>query len=436
MLGSMRVAALVAGALIVSACSTIVPPSGGAPVVRPAGATPRPPITASPGQSVSGGTATGERAAAPTPAVPGTTIAAAAAPASATNAVAAGVVAGRDVASLGLTPENATRALIAFRLSCPSVQRRNDTSGLTQGTDWAAPCAAARDWVDSDALRFFATNFRTIQVADGRGHATGYYEPEIAGSRTRSAAYSQPIYAVPPDLVEVDLGQFSDTLTGKRIRGRVEGGRFVPYASRAQIDGGALAGRNLEIAWAADPVEFFFLQVQGSGRLRLPDGSVMRIGYAGQNGHDYVGIGRVLRDRGALAAGEATMQGIVGYLHRQSDGGMAVMQENPSWVFFRELTGPGPLGSLGVPVTARASVAADPAYIPLGAPVFLAFDRAEANGLWIAQDTGGAIKGANRYDTFWGAGDEARAIAGGMSARGAVLILLPNASVARLTSGG
>lgn len=346
------------------------------------------------------------------------------------------MVAGRDVASLGLTPENATRALIAFRLSCPSVQRRNDTSGLTQGTDWAAPCAAARDWVDSDALRFFATNFRTIQVADGRGHATGYYEPEIAGSRTRSAAYSQPIYAVPPDLVEVDLGQFSDTLTGKRIRGRVEGGRFVPYASRAQIDGGALAGRNLEIAWAADPVEFFFLQVQGSGRLRLPDGSVMRIGYAGQNGHDYVGIGRVLRDRGALAAGEATMQGIVGYLHRQSDGGMAVMQENPSWVFFRELTGPGPLGSLGVPVTARASVAADPAYIPLGAPVFLAFDRAEANGLWIAQDTGGAIKGANRYDTFWGAGDEARAIAGGMSARGAVLILLPNASVARLTSGG
>ena len=435
MRGSMRVAALFAGALSISACSTIVPPSGGAPVVRSAGATPRPPVAANPGQSAAGG-ATGERASAPTPTVPGTTIAAAAAPATATNAVAAGVVPGRDVASLGLTPENATRALIAFRVSCPSVQRRNDTSGLTQGADWAAPCAAARDWVDSDALRFFATNFRTIQVADGRGHATGYYEPEIAGSRTRSAAYPQPIYAVPPDLVEVDLGQFSNTLTGKRIRGRVEGGRFVPYASRAQIDGGALAGRGLEIAWAADPVEFFFLQVQGSGRLRLPDGSVMRIGYAGQNGHDYVGIGRVLRDRGALAAGEATMQGIVGYLHRQTDGGMAVMQENPSWVFFRELTGAGPIGSLGVPVTARASVAADPAYIPLGAPVFLVFDRAEANGLWIAQDTGGAIKGANRYDTFWGAGDEARAIAGGMSARGAVLILLPNASVARLTNGG
>lgn len=310
--------------------------------------------------------------------------------------------------------------------------RRADTSGLTQGADWAAACAAAARVEQGRARAFFATHFRAVQVGDGRGFATGYFEPEIAGSRTRRAGYEHPVYAVPPDLVEVDLGQFSPTLTGRRIRGRVEGTRFVPYHDRAAITGGALTGRGLEIAYVADPIEFFFLQVQGSGRLRLPDGGVMRIGYAGQNGRDYVGIGRLLRDRGALQSGEASMQGIIGYLRRQPDGGTAVMNENPSWIFFRELTGAGPLGSLGVPVTGRASVAADPAFVPLGAPVWLAMDRAEATGLWVAQDTGGAIRGSNRFDTFWGAGDEARAIAGGMSSRGAALILLPTVSAERL----
>jgi membrane-bound lytic murein transglycosylase A len=344
------------------------------------------------------------------------------------------VTAGRDVSSIGLTPEMASRALVAFRLSCNSVTRRADTSGLTQPGDWAAACAAAPGWTDSDAIRFFATHFRTVQVGDGRGLATGYYEPEIVGCRARSAQCQVPVYGVPADLVEVDLGLFSNNLTGKRIRGRVDGSRFVPYFDRTAIDGGALAGRNLEIAWAADPVEFFFLQIQGSGRLRMADGSVMRIGYAGQNGRDYVGIGRLLRDRGVLQPGEASMQGLMSYLRRQPDGGASVMRENGSWIFFRELTGAGPLGALGVPVTGRASIAADPAFIPLGAPVFLTMDRPEASGLWIAQDTGGAIRGANRVDTFWGAGEEARTIAGGMSARGTALLLLPTASVERLTA--
>ena len=195
---------------------------------------------------------------------------------------------------------------------------------------------------------------------------------------------------------------------------------------------GALAGRGLEIAWAADAGEFFFLQIQGSGRLRLPDGQVIRIGYDTQNGHDYVGIGRLLRERGALQPGQTSMQGILDYLRADPVRGAAVMRENPSWVFFRELTGPGPLGALGLPVTPRASVATDPKFVPLGAPIFLSMDRAEPNGLWIAQDTGGAIKGANRVDTFWGAGPEARAIAGGMAARGSALLLLPKASAARL----
>ena len=311
--------------------------------------------------------------------------------------------------------------------------RRADTSGLTQSGDWDGPCAAARGWNDADAARFFTEQLRAVQVGDGRGQATGYFEPEIAASRTRSSRFSTPVYGVPADLVEVDLGQFSATLTGKKIRGRMENGRLVPYFDRAAIDGGVLAGRGLEIAWAEDAIEFFFLQIQGSGRLRLPDGSVMRIGYANQNGHDFVGVGRLLLARGALPAGGVSMQSIMTHMRAQSDGGAALMRENPSWIFFREVTGPGPLGSLNLPVTGRASVAADPAYIPLGAPVWLALDRAEPNGLWIAQDTGGAIRGANRVDTFWGAGAEARAIAGGMNARGAVLLLLPRISVERLT---
>ena len=272
-----------------------------------------------------------------------------------------------------------------------------------------------------------------MQIGDGKAFATGYYEPEIHGSRERRPGYEVPIYGKPNDLVEVDLGLFSDTMKGKRIRGRVEGQNFVPYYDRTAIEEGALDGRAPVIAWAADPVEMFFLQVQGSGRLRLPDGGVMRIGYAGQNGRDYTGIGKLMRDRGLLAAGQASMQGIMAYLREHPEEGRAIMRENKSFVFFTELKGAGPLGAMGHPVTGWTSVAADPAFVPLGAPVFLSMDRTDATGLWVAQDTGGAIKGANRFDTFWGAGDDARAIAGGMSARGTAWLLLPVGTVARLS---
>ena len=161
----------------------------------------------------------------------------------------------------------------------------------------------------------------------------------------------------------------------------------------------------------------------------------MRLAYANQNGREYVGIGRLLRERGVLAPGESTMQGLGRYMRRQADGGRSILHENPSWVFFRELTGPGPIGSLNVPVVTRASVATDPNFVPLGAPVFLMMDRAEATGLWVAQDTGGAIRGSNRFDTFWGEGERAALIAGGMSSRGAVLLLLPVVSVERLLRG-
>ncbi len=331
-------------------------------------------------------------------------------------------------------PADAGAALAAFATSCPALLKRTDRSGLTRAEDWRPACAAAPGWAPADAAGFFARFFEGVSVGDGRAFATGYYEPEIAGSRTRQPGYDAPAYRRPPDLIEADLGQFADSLKGRRIRGRIERGALVPYPDRAAIEDGALAGRGLEIAWAADPVELFFLEVQGSGRLRLPDGGVMRLGYDGQNGRDYTAIGKLLRERGLLPAGGATMQGIMAWLRANPAEGRALMRENRSLIFFRELTGAGPIGAMGVAVTARASVAADPAFTPLGAPVILAMDRAEATGLWVAQDTGGAIKGANRFDTFWGAGDAARTTAGGMTAGGRATLLLPRGTLARLAA--
>ena len=393
--GLRRIAALVPLALL-AACGRIVP-SAQPPVPPPA-----PPPAAQ-----------------PQPAVPPIA-----------TALEAGVAAGPAIASLPLDAAQAGLALSSFRESCPRLTSRPDASGLTRAEDWRGACAAAAGWPATDAPRFFQTWFEAVRIGPGSAFATGYYEPEIAGSRTRQFGFDVPVYRRPPDLIDVELGQFSDSLKGKKIRGRVDGTQLVPYFDRSQIEGGALGGKGLEIAWAADPIEFFFLQIQGSGRLRLPDGGVMRIGYESQNGRGYTGIGRLMKDRGLITDG--SMQGIVKYLRENPEEGKKIMNENKSFVFFRELTGAGPLGAMGYPVVGEASVAVDPKYVPLGAPVWLSLDRAEPNGIWVAQDTGGAIKGANRFDSFWGAGDRARAIAGGMSARGSALLFLPKAAVARL----
>lgn len=346
-----------------------------------------------------------------------------------TTAANLGVVRGPEIGSLQVDARKATLAMDSFRTSCPGLVRRTDNSGLTQSGDWVAACDAVKTWT-GDAISFFAMHMDAVQVGDGKAFATGYFEPEIAGCRTRQPGCEVPIYKRPADLVDVDLGLFSDDLKGKSIRGKVNGNKLVQYDERATIESGSLAGRGLEIAYANDVVDFFFLQIQGSGRLRLPDGGIMRIGYESQNGRGYTGIGRLMKDRGLITDG--SMQGIVAYLRANPEEGRKIMNENKSFVFFRELTGAGPLGAMGYVVVGEASAAVDPKFIPLGAPLWLSMDRAEPNGIWIAQDTGGAIKGANRVDTFWGAGDRARGIAGGMSARGAALILLPKAAVARL----
>ena len=315
-------------------------------------------------------------------------------------ALALGVRPGPPVDSLDLAADGGDKAGIAlrsFRESCPKLRARTDSSGLTRPEDWEQVCELAANWPEPDAARFFALWFETAVVGDGRAFVTGYYEPEIAGSRTRQEGFDVPVYALPSDLVRAWPAEMPETeRTGRPPLGRYdETGAFVPYYDRGAILDGALKDKGLEIAWVHDPVEFFFLQIQGSGRLRAPDGSVMRIGYAGQNGRDYVALGGLMRQRGLIGEGEGqypgSMQGIMRFLRERPEEGEALMRENLSWVFFRELTGDGPLGALSVPVRPRASVAADPNFVPLGAPVFLVLDRAEANGLWIAQDTGGAI---------------------------------------------
>ena len=341
------------------------------------------------------------------------------------NAVAAGVA--LAAAPPFITQVDASRALEAFRASCPVLMRRQDQSGLTNGAAWAAVCTEAATIAPADAAAFFRDRFDWLSVGTGKAFATGYYEPEIAGSRTPLPGYV-PIHGVPTDLTRCTR---ADGQTG---RGRVdETGACVLYHTRAEIEEGALASKAPVLAYAADPIELFFLQIQGSGRVRFPDGNVMRIGYADQNGREYVAIGRQLRERGILPPGGANMQAIKEWMRANPDQGRELMRENLSYIFFRELTGPGPLGALNVPVSPRATVAADPKFVPLGAPVFLALDRPEAYGFWVAQDTGGAIKGANRFDTYWGHGTEATQTAGGMSASGVALILVPKgtASVAR-----
>ena len=319
----------------------------------------------------------------------------------------------------------AQRALGAFRTSCPALVRRQDQSGLAQGQDWAPLCAQAASIAPEQATAFFRDNFDWVRVGNGKAFATGYYEPEIQGSRTPQPGYA-PIYMVPPDLVRCTR---PDGTTG---RGRVDQtGTCVPYYSRADIDNGALANRNLELAWAADPLDLFFAEIQGSARVVFPDGTSMQIAYADQNGLPYTPIGKVLRDRGILPAGGASMQAIKAWVRANPDQARALMEQNASYIFFRVLNGPGPVGALNVPVTAHGTVAADPKFVPVGAPVYLAVDRPEDYGLWVAQDTGGAIKGPNRFDTFWGSGPEATQTAGGMAANGIAYILLPKGAAAR-----
>jgi membrane-bound lytic murein transglycosylase A len=329
----------------------------------------------------------------------------------------------------------------AFLASCKALVARPATPAA-----WNAVCAAAGavDERDGAAVRsFFETHFTPwrVSTSDGRetGLVTGYYEPLLEGAYARSGQYATPLYAPPDDLLTVDLAELYPELAGKRVRGRLDGRRVVPYWTRADIDAGRarLAGKAL--VYVTDPVDAFFLQVQGSGRVELSDGSVLRLGYADQNGQPYRSIARVLIDRGEMTLDQASMQSIRRWGVEHPDQLEALLDENPSYVFFRILPAPapgslearidGPTGSLGVPLLARRAIAVDPHAIPLGAPVWLATTRPLSDEplqrLVMAQDTGGAIRGPLRADFFWGFGDEAGREAGRMRQQGRMWLLWP-----------
>ncbi len=309
-------------------------------------------------------------------------------------------------------------------------------SALQKQPAWQAVCAdaqALRNPDDAAVRAFLEQRFQPWQATqdDGsdEGLITGYYEPLLKGDRVRTERARYPLYAVPDDLVTVDLAGLYPELKNLRLRGRLVGNRLVPYAARRDIEAPGFAGK--AIAWAEDPVDLFFLQIQGSGRIELPDGSHLRVGYADQNGHPYQSIGRLLVERGELTLDQASMQGIKDWGARNPDKLPDLLDANPSYVFFRELPNglAGPLGALGVPLTAGRSIAVDPRFIPLGAPVFLVTTQPNStqpmNRLVMAQDTGGAIRGGVRADFFWGFGDAAGDLAGRMKQRGRLWVLLP-----------
>jgi membrane-bound lytic murein transglycosylase A len=328
----------------------------------------------------------------------------------------------------GWTSDGVQEALPAFVRSC----------GALRGESWERACTQARSVDPSDATAaraFFQSAFAPYQVVNSDGSndglITGYYEPLLRGSRRPSTGYRFALYAPPEDLLIVDLGELYPELKPLRLRGRLEGRRVVPYYSRSEIQAGRapLVGR--ELLYINDAVELFFLQIQGSGRVILDDGETVRVSYADQNGHPYRSVGRLLVERGELTAEQASMQGIKAWAQRNPERLAALLDENPSYVFFRELpaTAEGPPGALNIPLTTERSVAVDPRAVPLGAPVFLSTTWPTASQplqrLMIAQDTGGAIKGAVRADVYFGSGEEAGARAGKMRQRGRLWVLLP-----------
>lgn len=305
---------------------------------------------------------------------------------------------------------------------------------------WSELCADATLFPgpdDDTARAFFETRFVAHEVSGNNGAAegliTGYYEPLLHGSLVRTGRFRYPLYGRPDDLVVVDLGGLYPELQGKRYRGRLNGNRVVPYYSRAEISHGRRPPDNSILAWVDDSVALFFLEIQGSGRIQLPDGKTQHVGYADQNGHPYVAIGRTLADSGAMKLEEATMPAIRAWLKANPDQAQAVLNSNPSYVFFmlRESGASGPFGALNVPLLPERSIAVDPAFIPLGSPVW--FDTSlPGNGearpyrrLVFAQDTGGAIRGPVRADLFLGFGERAERVAGTMRQRGKLYVLLP-----------
>lgn len=324
----------------------------------------------------------------------------------------------------GWRDDRLAAALPALMRSCAAFLKKPDGATLDPTTksvdfgsvgEWRAPCAAAEAIPANDdaaARQFFETAFLPLLAGnngDSEGLFTGYFEITLRGSRRRGGAFQTPIYRRPLDRTRY---------------------------SRAEIEDGALAGQGLELLWVDDPVDAFFLEIQGSGRVRLPDGGTVRVGYDGSNAKPYVAVGRLLIERGVMAREQVTMAAIRGWMKAHPPEGAALRRDNPSFVFFREITGDGPLGAQRVALTAGRSLAVDRAFVALGLPVWLELQQRFApeviRRLVVAQDAGGAIKGPVRGDLFWGHGDAAAAGAGAMNASGRYYLLLPRPVAARI----
>jgi membrane-bound lytic murein transglycosylase A len=326
----------------------------------------------------------------------------------------------------GWGTDDVAQAWPAFVASCRALRNR---------PAWQGVCDRAAGTRPEQARAFFQANFTPYRVANADGTTsglvTGYYEPLLRGSRFRRPPYVHPLYAPPDDLLVIDLTEVNPDLRNVRLRGRLEGNRVVPYWSRADIERGRAKLAGKELVWVDDPLDAFFLQVQGSGRVQLDGGELLRVGYADQNGHPYKAIGRWLVDRGELTVEQASMQGIAEWAQRNPKRLSELLESNPSYVFFRVLPNAngGPQGSLGVPLTPQRSIAIDPKFLPLGAPAWLATTtpaKRPLQRLVVAQDTGGAIRGAVRADYFWGFGSDAGREAGRMREQGQLWVLLPN----------
>ena len=326
----------------------------------------------------------------------------------------------------GWENEDLQPAFETFKASCTALERQ---------PTWRTVCAETRTLSPADLRVWFEMRLRPWQLVNPDGSSTGlvtgYYEPVLKGSRTPGKPYLQPVFAPPDDLVDVELGELYPELKHMRLRGRIEGRKLVPYWSRADWAQQEDRRSPAALLWLDDALDFFFMQIQGSGQVLLDDGSRIRLGYADQNGHPYRSIGKWLIDRGEIKAEQASMAGIKAWAKAHPQRAQELMNANPSLVFFRELPadGAGPPGAMGLALTPERSIAVDPRHVPLGAPVWLATtwpnDTRPLQRLMLAQDTGGAIRGVVRADFYWGSGPEAGAMAGKMRQKGSMWVLMP-----------
>ncbi|MGE4351324.1 MAG: murein transglycosylase A [Bdellovibrionales bacterium] len=321
--------------------------------------------------------------------------------------------------------------LPAFLKSCDVFDKKDSENelGIPQAGragDWQTICQKVEETplqTDAQVRRFFENNFVPYRVRNvKRGLFTGYYEASLKGSRHRHGAFQTPLWQRPSDMLTLRLEAFNPEWKGRKLTGKIAGSEFVPYDSRAQIARGSLVGRATPLLWVDDPIGAFFLEIQGSGRVEMEDGSVVRVGYEAQNGQGYTAVGRVLADRGEIKR-PVTMQKIRAWMETHPGQAQSVMDTNPSVIFFKENNGVGSIGAQGVALTPYRSLAVDRRYVPLGVPLWL--QTKEQRRLVMAQDTGGAIKGPVRGDLFCGAGKEAEAMAGHMQEEGTYYLLLP-----------